>query len=201
MNASLNGRTQQYHHGDLRRALLNHAAAAISESGVAKVSLREIARRAGVSHAAPTHHFGSREGLLTALAAQGFHALADLMHNAQEHTADFAEMGVAYVQFALSHPAHFEVMFQPHLHQGDDPALRAAQQRAGELLYGAPTLPGTGTRDAGIAAWSLVHGFATLWLSNALPAEQGTPPEQRARQAIRAFLDGRDNGGLAANDG
>ncbi len=69
--------TRAYHHGDLRRALLAAALEAIEESGPAALSLRDLARRAGVSHAAPAHHFGDKAGLLTALAAEGFDLLAD----------------------------------------------------------------------------------------------------------------------------
>ncbi len=75
-----------YHHGDLRQAVLDAAVAAITEAGPAAVSLRELARRAGVSHAAPAHHFGDKAGLLTALAAEGYDLLADALHTAQKRS-------------------------------------------------------------------------------------------------------------------
>jgi AcrR family transcriptional regulator len=172
-----------YHHGHLRRALLTDAASAITESGVAALSLRDLARRAGVSHAAPAHHFGDKAGLLTALAAEGYTLLAGELDAA----SDFLEMGVAYVRFARSHPAHFEVMFRPDLYHPDDAELLAARGRTADSLYaGAATLPagGDSPQAAGLAAWSLAHGLATLWLSGSLP-ELGPDPDAAARAILR----------------
>src|SRR5215210_1552970 len=95
-----------YHHGDLRRALLDAAVEAIAADGPAAVSLRDLARRAGVSHAAPAHHFGDKAGLLTAVAAQGYQLLADTLTAARQRSGDFLEVGVAYVRFAVDHRAH-----------------------------------------------------------------------------------------------
>ncbi|WP_248258985.1 TetR/AcrR family transcriptional regulator [Georgenia sp. EYE_87] len=175
-----------YHHGDLRRAVLSAAVAAIPEVGPAGLSLRDLARRAGVSHAAPAHHFGDKAGLLTAVAAEGYELLAEALTTAQQSTDDFLELGVAYVRFAVEHRAHFEVMFRPDLYHPDDPALLAAQRRAGAALYGGAASVPTGRRGedvrvAGIAAWSLVHGFASLWLTGAVPADLGDDPEAAAR--------------------
>ena len=113
----------RYHHGDLRRALLAAAVEAIDEVGPTAMSLRDVARRAGVSHAAPAHHFGDKAGLLTALAAEGFRRLADELDRTARETGSFLEVGVAYVRFAVTHPAHFAVMFRPDLHDTDDPEL------------------------------------------------------------------------------
>jgi AcrR family transcriptional regulator len=179
-----------YHHGDLRQAVLAAAVAAITESGPAALSLRDLARRAGVSHAAPAHHFGDKAGLLTALAAQGYDLLADALSAAQQRTGEFLEVGVAYVRFAVEHRAHFEVMYRPDLYHADDPAVLAAEARTSEALYGGvDALPDARTGPdamlAGVAAWSLVHGFATLWLNGALPAELGTNPEPAARDVAK----------------
>ena len=184
--------TRPYHHGDLRQAVLTAAVAVLDESGPAQLSLRDLARRAGVSHAAPAHHFGDKAGLLTAVAAQGYHLLADTLTAAQQRTADFLEVGVAYVRFAVDHRAHFEVMFRPDLYHPDDPEVAAAQQRAADALYGgvgsvAATGRGPDIPLAGVAAWSLVHGFATLWLNHALPTTLGDDPETAAR-AVAAIL-------------
>src|SRR4029453_17263435 len=89
-----------YHHGDLRVALLDAAAAVIDESGPAAVTLRDLARRVGVSHAAPAHHFADRAGLLTALATAGFTRLADAVEQVSPIT-DLRQAGVAYVTFAV----------------------------------------------------------------------------------------------------
>jgi len=177
-----------YHHGDLRRVLLASAAAAIDESGVAALSMRDLARRAGVSHAAPAHHFGDKAGLLTALAVEGYDLLADALTAAE----NFLESGVAYVRFAVSHRAHFQVMFRPDLYHADDPEVVAARNRAGAALYtGVEELPDAAAdpgavREAGLAAWSMAHGFATLWLNGALPDVGGDPGD--AARGVLAHL-------------
>lgn len=181
-----------YHHGDLRQAVLAAAVAAIAEAGPASVSLRDLARRAGVSHAAPAHHFGDKAGLLTVVAAEGYDMLADALTAAQQRTGSFLEVGVAYVRFAVDHRAHFEVMYRPDLYHADDEEVRAARGRAGDALYSgigslADGRGGHDARLASVAAWSLVHGFATLWLTGALPAGLGEAPETAAR-AVAGFL-------------
>src|SRR5258708_2170231 len=101
-----------YHHGDLHAAILSEAARLVAERGADRVSLRELARGAGVSHAAPAHHFVDRRGLFTALAAQGFALLTEALTNARGH---FADAALAYVRFALEHPGHYQVMFNKSL--------------------------------------------------------------------------------------
>jgi AcrR family transcriptional regulator len=147
-----------YHHGDLRRALLESAVVAIAESGIGALSLRDLARRAGVSHAAPTHHFGDRTGLLTAVAAQGWELLAEAIAG-----KDFAEAGVAYVVFAVGHPAHFAVMRNADLLRADDPELRKAKERANAILR-----EGGPDRSRRLAGWAMVHGLAALVLEGNL---------------------------------
>ncbi|MFE5300741.1 TetR/AcrR family transcriptional regulator [Streptomyces sp. NPDC056632] len=156
-----------YHHGDLRQAVLSAALDVIATEGPGALSLRDLARRAGVSHAAPAHHFKDRTGLLTAIAAQGYDLLAEALADAP----DLRERGVRYVRFAAAHPAHFQVMFQPDLHRADDPELLAAKERASAQLRAGVTGLAAGTADprsTGIAAWSLAHGFATLLLTHNL---------------------------------
>ncbi|WP_410648347.1 TetR/AcrR family transcriptional regulator [Amycolatopsis sp. cmx-4-54] len=174
-----------YHHGDLRRAVLDAAVAAITEHGPAGISLRDLARRAGVSHAGPVHHFGDKAGVLTALAAEGFDLLADAL--AAESERAFVEVGVAYVRFAIEHRAHFEVMFRPELHREDDAALAAARDRAGALLTSGAASVSDDTM-AGVAAWSLMHGFANLWLTGALRAELQEDPDTAARAIARLLF-------------
>ena len=176
-----------YHHGDLPRALLEAAVEAIEEVGPAALSLRDLARRAGVSHAAPAHHFGDKAGLLTAVAADGFRRLAATLGEAYRTTGSFLEVGVAYARFAVTHRAHFEVMFRPELYHPDDPELIQARDTARALLY-PPAAQAANTPDnggdvrAGVAAWSLVHGLATLWLNHNLPPQLGDDPEQLTRE-------------------
>ncbi|MEV6237435.1 TetR/AcrR family transcriptional regulator [Lentzea sp. NPDC051838] len=181
-----------YHHGDLRRAVLAAAVDAITEHGPANVSLRDLARRVGVSHAGPVHHFKDKAGLLTALAAEGFALLADALNATRAETDSFVELGVTYVRFAVRHRAHFEVMFRPDLLHTDDPVLAEARDRAGaELAGGVEDLGEEKTGDqrtAGVAAWSIVHGFATLWNTGNLGASDD-PEELGHRVAAMLFGD------------
>ncbi|MGW7051787.1 TetR/AcrR family transcriptional regulator [Streptomyces sp. NPDC054887] len=161
-----------YHHGDLRRAVLAAALDVIRTDGPAALSLRDLARRAGVSHAAPAHHFKDRTGLLTAIATEGHDLLAVALSDAK----DLRDAGVRYVRFARDRPAHFQVMFQPDLLRPEDPELLAAKARSYDrLLAGVAGLPADRAGDpelTAVAAWSVAHGFATLLLTHNL---DGTP--------------------------
>lgn len=186
-----------YHHGNLRKTLLTAAATAVAENGAAALSLRALAREAGVSHTAPRHHFGDKRGLLTALATDGYERLAAALRATGD---DFLEVGVAYVRFALEHPGHFAVMFQPELVDESEPALASARLATRTvLLRGSGTLGGNGSagpakgvpkaaadpkstrptrqdaleRDGtlpplALLAWGAAHGLATLALNGAL---------------------------------
>ena len=183
-----------YHHGDLPRALLATAIDVIEEVGPGALSLREVARRAGVSHAAPAHHFGDKAGLLTAVATEGYRLVRQALIDAAEKTGDFREVGVAYVTFARTHRAHFDVMYRPELYHADDPVLTEAREAASATLYGPATeLTGEAASGAlaGVAAWSLMHGFATLWLNGNLDHIVQGDPEDAARAVTRFLALGR----------
>jgi AcrR family transcriptional regulator len=187
MIAGVASGSRPYHHGNLRPALISAAIGEIEESGPAAMSLRAVARRAGVTHAAATYHFGDRAGLLTAVAAEGYRLLAEALRGAQETRGSFLEVGVAYVRFAVTHRAHFEVMYRPELYHRDDAELGRAREAAATLLYGTGEI--TRERMAyGVAAWSIVHGLATLWLNGNLPAQLGDDPEEITR-VVAAHLD------------
>jgi AcrR family transcriptional regulator len=189
-----------YHHGDLRQALVAAAVEAIAEKGPAALSLRDLARRVGVSHAAPVHHFGDKAGLLAAVAVDGFRLLDEALRAAGPGLLD---LGVAYVAFAVEHRAYFEVMFRPDLYRADDPAVVAARAKTGDSLSaglaGREPSAGVASREpsAGVAgrepdrlaAWSIVHGLATLWLSGSLPpaAYEAGPRELARTVAGRLF--------------
>jgi AcrR family transcriptional regulator len=203
--ASTSNSRKAYHHGDLAKALLTAALEAIAENGVAAISLRDIARRAGVSHGAPAHHFKDKAGLLTALATQGFIHLRDALNRARaQHPNDsneaFNATGVAYVMFAIEHRAHFEIMFQPELLDHDSPALESAGQESFQVLLDSlhavradGYMPQEDTESQAIAAWALVHGLAHLWLSSNLPAHSSREQlEQLAWRVVRAFDGARD---------
>ncbi|MEE9416241.1 MAG: TetR/AcrR family transcriptional regulator, partial [Acidimicrobiales bacterium] len=126
--------TPQYHHGDLPNALRFAAAEVIAEKGLGAFSLREVARRAKVSHTAPAHHFGDMTGLLTSLAVTGFDALheAELEAiNPDDSAAQrLASIARAYVELAQQNPGFCEVMFRVDVVDVDDPALQAAGMRS-----------------------------------------------------------------------
>ncbi len=176
-----------YHHGDLRRAVLTAALDVIAADGPSSLSLRDLARRAGVSHAAPAHHFGDRTGLLTAIAAEGFGLLATALREAP----DLKEAGVHYVRFAREHPAHFQVMFAPGLLRADDLELTTARTLAGNALREAVSgvdPEGIEPRLAGVAAWSLAHGFATLLLGHNLDGPVGGQDPEEVFRTLAGML-------------
>jgi AcrR family transcriptional regulator len=173
--------TVPYHHGDLPAALLAAVGDAVAECGVSGVSLRDVARRAGVSHSAPAHHFGSKAGLLTAFATAGYQVLAETVvdelaaSGAADGPAELAAIGRGYVRFAVSHPAHFEVMFRLDALNPGDAEFRAASEAAYGLLTAtvercraAGRLHGRSPELVVVSAWSLVHGLSALWISGRL---------------------------------
>jgi AcrR family transcriptional regulator len=158
----------RYHHGNLRDAILEAAASVVAREGVGALSLRAIATDLGVSHTAFRRHFGSREGVLNALAVQGNRRLADDLRAAEK--GSFSDVGVAYVRFALTHPGHFTVMFRSDLLDNDDPELIAARADAFAPLREGVLALGVGdTEAAKVTGWGLVHGIATLALTGNLP--------------------------------
>lgn len=177
-----------YHHGNLRRELLDAALGEIRTEGAAGLSLRELARRAGVSHAAPAHHFGDKTGLLTAIAVEGFELLADALRAGLDQ-GHFIDAGLAYVRFAVEHPAHFEVMWRPDLYRADDPDLVAAEAQTSALLYGpaGAEFPDADTTLVATAGWAFVHGFANLWINGNLK-HLGDDPIAAARGAASALF-------------
>ena len=192
-------KARSYHHGDLRRALLDAALEILDESGVSGLSLRGAARRAGVSHAAPAHHFGDLWGLHCAIAEEGFAQLGEHMGaaGAKAHTPGerLERYGVAYVDFAVRRPGRFRAMFHPWIADRTGPASlrRAADaayallldvvrdaQAAGQLRAGSPPL-------LALSAWVPVHGLATLAIDGQLMGK-GFPsrdPVQLAERILR----------------
>ncbi|GAB2584767.1 TetR/AcrR family transcriptional regulator [Microlunatus antarcticus] len=161
---------RSYHHGDLRAQLLSRAAEMVARDGAEAFSLRAVAAELGVSHTAPRHHFGDKQGVFTALATQGYVLLGEALETAAP--LGFREVGAAYVQFAVSHPGHFAVMHAPDLVHGQDPGLVATSTRTNRQLVDGVVAVAPGRREEvavrAAAAWALVHGLATLALSGAL---------------------------------
>jgi AcrR family transcriptional regulator len=190
----------KYHHGALRQALLTAAASLLADVGVERFTLRECARRAGVSHGAPAHHFGDVRGLLSELAADSFEQLATLMRQ-QRDAADpdpfsqFEATGLAYLEFALANPAPFRLMFRSERLDASNSRLVAA----GQATYGqlANTIAGANATNANRAfmlpqkaalAWSVVHGFANLMLDNEQFADNNGRVPESARSALKQLI-------------
>ncbi|WP_159712123.1 TetR/AcrR family transcriptional regulator [Sphingomonas sp. AX6] len=189
MNDDLNSvKTKpRYHHGALRDALLDAAEAVIGERGLDGFSLRECARRAGVSPAAPAHHFGDARGLLTALAARGFAGLAEAMEHlapSDDPVADLQAMGAAYVAFAFARPALFDLMWRRPMLDREAPGFLAVADRAFDpLAQAVGRITGTPPDPTDIvAAWSIVHGYARLALDGAVPRDNLPPIEAVVRR-------------------
>lgn len=164
----------RYHHGDLRAACIRAARELLEEAGDSELSLRAVARRAGVSATAPYRHFADREALVSAVAAAGYRELAaDLgaAHPSPSTPGDLVDVGVAYVRFALDHPALFRVMFAEPC-DPDSPERVAATQSINAYLHHivATTLPAADTAAMATTLWALVHGLAFLHLDGKLDA-------------------------------
>lgn len=170
MSTSRRARTV-YHHGDLAGAVLQTAGKVLEEQGVEGLRMRDLARRAQVSHNAPYRHFPERESLLAALAAEGF-AMLGRAQQAARAAGDLRAMGEAYVAFALAHPQRFRLMFGGTVRIARHPALREVATRVFDGLAGAleREVHSTGARDASVAAWALVHGLAQLLLEDKISA-------------------------------
>jgi len=161
-----------YHHGDLRNALLDAARALLEEEGQSDLSVRAVARRAGVSHAAPYRHFPNQESLLVELALEGFVELrAELAKVAAQKGAEgdrIAKLGGAYMRFVSRRPQLARLMFGPQLPNRDRfPALAEAADAIGTEIGNA-----LGDAALGLAVWAAIHGLATLILENVIDLGQ-----------------------------
>ena len=173
---------KSYHHGDLQAALIRAAGNILEKEGVEALSLRAVARKAGVSHNAPYRHFPEREGLLAALAAEGFERLGAAQREAAEK-GGLRGMGEAYVLFALQNPQRFRLMFGGRISIARHEQLREVATRTFAGLSGAlaARVPeAQGARDASIAAWALVHGLALLLMGDRVAPAAMNGREQKA---------------------
>jgi AcrR family transcriptional regulator len=173
-------RNRPYHHGNLRRALLDEALAAIRTEGVDGVTLREIGARAGVSRTALYRHFADKRALLAAVATEGFRTLRQELLSAWEKAgqgrAAFEAMGLAYVRFAVDNPSHYRVMFGGFVEaEASDPELAAEAAGAFQALVGALAMmqrAGTVRNDDTVTmarfVWAVVHGVAMLAIDRGL---------------------------------
>ena len=188
-----------YHHGDLRKALLDAAEAELAEKGLEGFTLRGCAKRAGVSHAAPAHHFKDANALLTALAAVGHERFAAAMQKRQAAATSargrLIAAGLGYLDFARANPGLFRLMFSSQRPDYSDPGLAACGFRSFSVLTDAvrdltgadPFKDKTAMLDA-MGAWSIAHGLAHLLLAGQLPiATEGNPDATYAAIIGRAL--------------
>lgn len=168
-----------YHHGDLRRALVDAAVRLVEQrQEPAGLTLREAARMVGVSHAAVYRHFADKTSLLRAVALDGMLGMRDAMQTAVAGLDDpveaFQAFGVAYVMFAVAHPAHFRVMYSAEVDCSEGPLAEAKEEKMGMLIAGVEACQRAGVFPPGpperyaVVAWSLVHGLSTLMVDGVL---------------------------------
>ncbi|MEM9074429.1 MAG: TetR/AcrR family transcriptional regulator [Myxococcota bacterium] len=187
----------------LRRTILDKAVELVAEHGVRGVSFREVARRAEVSHQAPYHHFGNLQGILEAIAREGFAQLAATMQSAANQAGEDAlerltAAGTAYVRFAISHLGYFRVMFQRSLVELHDELspIEEAQETFGTLVTLAEDAwkAGHGSHMAvevlSLLAWSTVHGLAILIVEGTIASKPNLPPEDVLIDQVVGALSG-----------
>lgn len=194
-----------YHHGDLRKSLVAAALDIISEKGAGHLTLREIAKRAGVSHAAPYRHFKDKESILTAVAREGFEKMLEISErriaeSSGNELAHFRICGLSYIDFALNYPSHYRVMFEIREKVGILPEdLKAESSTSFKLLYEKiETCQEKGLLKKGdtylmtLSAWSIVHGFATLYTNRhiAFPGPGGQDLESMKHSVLDSLYFG-----------
>jgi AcrR family transcriptional regulator len=170
-------RRGEYHHGDLKRALMRAASELLEEVGYEGFTLRKCAQRAGVSPSAPAHHFKDAAGLLNQLAVEGFEALSSILRAAflksqEKNAASCRGVAMEYLRFAKANPALYKVMFGSRLH-ADQPDLKAATQQSFEKLQLSvaevfPQMSPKEIRALSLRMWASVHGLALLLIENRL---------------------------------
>ncbi|MGH7331286.1 MAG: TetR/AcrR family transcriptional regulator [Candidatus Rokuibacteriota bacterium] len=180
------GPRRNYHHGNLRRALLDSALALVEREGAEALTLRAAARRAGVSQAAPYRHFQDKDALLAAVAEEGFRAMTEGMRRATipyegDPLGRFRARGLAYIEFATTHRAHFRVMFgRVAADRSKYPGLMDAAREAFELLVAAikdcqqvGLVRGGNAEELALCAWSATHGLSALTVDGQLSDQAG----------------------------
>jgi AcrR family transcriptional regulator len=194
--------TSKYHHGDLRATLLDVTLNLVNEAGVGGLSLREVSRRAGVSHAAAYNHFADKAALIAALVGESFERFAIALREARDagvgELDSLRRIGIAYVVFAHEHPTRFKLMFRPELtgRRPADPSdsISAGSYRVLVDAVDAALAAGVIAGDAAsivLASWSIVHGLAALIVDGPTNAFPATTPEIAAiADAMLAVLIG-----------
>jgi AcrR family transcriptional regulator len=184
--------TSPYHHGDLRAACVRAALELLEEGGTAELSLRAVARRAGVAASAPYRHYADRDALMAAVAAVGYRELAEFLaaaHPAPSTPDDLAAVALAYVQFALRRPALFRVMFGEPCNRDSAEGIAATEAISAYVAAIVKrAFPGADPDALATAAWALVHGLAFLHLDGKLDASDPAAVAARVTAAVHAML-------------
>jgi AcrR family transcriptional regulator len=195
----------RFHHGNLRQALIDGALQILGKEGAQAITLREVARRAGVTHAAPYRHFEGKEALLAAVAEEGFRVLRTEMEESMRARSgdpleQLTEFGVAYIRFALKNPAHYRLMYGPEFaNRSAHPALQEASRAAFVLLLevmrlcqAAKVIREGDPVQLALTSWSLVHGLSLLIMDRQLEdAGVGrTQADMAVRMATQMLRDG-----------
>jgi AcrR family transcriptional regulator len=174
-----------YHHGDLRAALVHAARDIVEQDGEGQISVREVARRAGVSSAAPYRHFPDKDSLLAAVATHGYHELRERLEAAAaDASADavLAALASAYVAFAVEHPGVYRLMFG-HPCTRSDPATSAAAAQT-TAVFARYVPEGPHAQGLLLGGWALAHGLATLIIDGKVLAT--VPHDQLVRTVVSA---------------
>lgn len=164
------------------------------------MSLREVSRRAGVSVAAPSHHFGGKRGLMTAFAIEGLEHLEASIEGRLSTVGDepsrrISAIARGYMEFATEHPEHFAVVFRPELYDERDPELREVGDRAFQVLAGAvDQAQRAGWRDSedplelAVVVWAAIHGLATFWVEGLVDERiRAEGPDHMVEATLRAL--------------
>jgi AcrR family transcriptional regulator len=180
-----------YHHGDLPATLVR-SALELLEEGATDLSLRAVARRAGVAASAPYRHYADREALLSAVAGVGYQELAGELAAAHPQPAtpdELADVAVAYVRFALGRPALFRVMFGEPCDPSSPERVAATETISAYVeAIARRTFPGADPEAVGTAVWALVHGLAFLFLDGKLDGSRAELIDRRVRGTVHALL-------------
>ncbi len=191
-----------YHHGNLREELLEQAQLELEENGVETLSLRRVAKRAGVSHTAFAHHFGDARGLLTALTTLGFELLGNKLSAARLDASlcerdPLVASGAAYVEFAQGHPQLFTLMFASRHPDFSDAALNEASMAAFSSFIevvrddaGAGLAQDDVVNIPAMANWARVHGLALLLLTGRMRSVLALDPDRRKEAIIKIIMSG-----------
>jgi AcrR family transcriptional regulator len=194
-----------YHHGNLRAALVRAAMELLEESGATTLSLRAVARRAGVSPTAPYRHYADREALVSAIAAVGYRELAERLaaaHPSPSTPEQLANVATAYVEFALERPALFRLVFGEPCDRDDDERVAAtAAVSAYVRSIAQRTFPQADAEALATAIWALVHGLAFLYLDGKLDAPTPSAVADRITAAIQALLTATNTDARTATPG